>query len=83
MANVVAGKAKMLPVFMPSLLSRFREAEAESGSPLTSKQAEQIRENAVVLLIPEQTALKLQERRVFRDLDPDRFWTDWQQLRRS
>jgi hypothetical protein len=83
MANVVFGEEKMSQVFMPSLLSRFREAEAESGSPLNSKQAEEIRESAVALLLPEPAALKLEERRGFRDLDPDSFWTEWQQIRSS
>jgi hypothetical protein len=83
MANVDFGDEKLFPVFMPSLLWRFRLAEEQSGSPLTSTEAKAIRDNAVGVLLPEPIALRLQQRRGFRDLDPDRFWTDWQQVRSS
>jgi hypothetical protein len=81
MAYVVLGEEKLFPVFMPSLLRRFREAEQESGSPLTCYQAQEIRNTAVGILLPGPIALRLEERRGFRDLDPDAFWTDWQQTR--
>jgi hypothetical protein len=81
MANVVFEEEKMFPVFMPSLLSRFRDAEAELGSPLTSRQAREIRDNAAGVLLPEPIASKLEERRGFRDLDPKNFWNDWQEFR--
>jgi hypothetical protein len=71
----------MFPVFMPSLLWRFRKAEAESASPLTSSQAQEIRDKAVWVLLPEMIVSKMEVRRGFRDLDPDSFWTDWQQIR--
>ena len=79
----VCGEIKLVVVFMPSLLTRFAQAEKESRVPLTLSQAQQIRSNAVAVLVSGEVALKLEQRRRFRDLDPDDFWTDWQRLRES
>ena len=81
MTNVVFGEQKMFPVFMPSLLTRFREAEEQSGTPLTQIEATQIRDRAVGVLVREEIASKLEQRRGFRDLHPDEFWSDWQRMR--
>ena len=70
-------------VFMPSLLACFRNAERESGSSLTLEEAQKIRRTAVAVVLNEEVALKMEQRRGFRDLDPISFWSEWQALSRS
>jgi hypothetical protein len=81
MANASALDQRMVPVFMPSLLTLFREAEQKSGSPLTFDEAKQIRNEALGVLVTQEVATKIETRRGFRDLDPINFWNDWQELR--
>src|SRR5690349_7431764 len=61
---------RSVAVFMPSLLKRFAEADRQSGAPLTHSQAQDIRNTAVHVLVSEETASKLQQRRGFLDLVP-------------
>jgi hypothetical protein len=75
------GEIRLVIVFMPSLLNRFAEAEKEFRAPLTLSQAADIRNKAVGISVSPEIAFKLEERRAFRDLDPDHFWADWQRCR--
>jgi hypothetical protein len=77
------GEMKLVAVFMPSLFAAFQTAESGSGTPLTFSRAREIRNQAVGVLVTEELAAKLEQRRGFRDLDPDEFWSDWLQLRKE
>jgi hypothetical protein len=68
-------------VFMPTLLTCFRDAEKKSGTPLTLEAAQKIRATAVAFLANDEMALKIEYRRGFRDLDPIAFWDEWRALR--
>ena len=81
MASLISPENKLFFVFMPSLLARFRDAERASGVPLTLDGAREIRQNAVGVIVSEEIANKLVQRRGFQDLDSQTFWTDWQQIR--
>src|SRR4051812_39783657 len=76
-------RIKLVAVFMPSLLNCFAEAEREARAPLTHCQAKKIRNTAIQVLVSEETASTLQQRRGFVDLDPDDFWTEWLQRRKA
>ena len=72
---------RLVAVYMPSLLQRFTDAEKETRAPLAYLPARRIRNEAVAVLVPGEIPSKIQQRRAFRDLNPDHFWTDWQRLR--
>ena len=67
-------------VFMPSLQSLFRAAEHKHG-PLSHEQANQIRLEAAGTFVKESLALEMERSRGFKDLHPDDFWEEWQQLK--
>src|SRR5438045_3444908 len=81
MPDVVFGALKLYPVFMPCLLTRFRQAEQKAGSPLTPVQAQEICSHAVGIMVSEDLVAKLEQRRGFRDLDPEHPWNEWQRVR--
>ncbi|HUR47634.1 MAG TPA: response regulator [Candidatus Saccharimonadales bacterium] len=66
-----------VPVFMPSLLSLFREAESANQGALTREQACQIRAGAVAMMLDVALSRRIDQKRGFKDLDPTTFWEDW------
>ena len=72
-----------IPMFMPSLLSLFREEEQQSGLPLTYQRAREIVEGAVITSLSQPLATQLERRRGFHDLDPLHFWAEWLEFKDS
>lgn len=70
-----------IPMFMPSLLSLFREEEARSGLPLTYEKARKIVRSAVITNLSQPLAAQLERRRGFHDLDPNDFWVEWRHFK--
>jgi hypothetical protein len=65
---------------IPSLVSTLLAAERKKGAPLTEAEALRIRDNAGVLVLPDNGEL-LEFDRGYRDIDPINCWKEWQQAR--
>ncbi len=72
-----------VPVFMPTLAHLLRQAEAAKGSPLTRAEVLAVRDKGVCMMLRASAALELEEKRGFRDIDPEDCWEEWQSLRQA
>ena len=73
----------VVPVFMPALAHLLRQAEQAKGSPLTRAEALQVRDKGVCVMLRPTAALELEDKRGFRDIDPENCWEEWQALRQA
>jgi hypothetical protein len=74
---------KLIPVFMPSLVSILLRHEREKGSPLTEQEVFFIRDNATAVLVPESATIPIIEGRGYDDIDPEHCWEQWQEIRKQ
>lgn len=72
---------RLIPVIMPSLAAILSDAETKKGSPLSEDEVLRIRDAAPCMILPESHVAALDEKRGYRDIDPDNCWEEWQQLR--
>jgi len=72
---------KLFLTFMPSLVSVLLRLEKAKGSPLTENEVLEIRNNAMVVALPEKGALAVAEQRGYQDIDPVHCWEQWQKAR--
>lgn len=72
-----------VPIFMPALAHLLREAEQVKGSPLTRAEVLQTRDQGTCMMLRSSAALELEEKRGFRDIDPENCWEEWQTLRQA
>ncbi|AWM37342.1 hypothetical protein GobsT_46980 [Gemmata obscuriglobus] len=72
---------KLTPVFMPALVVLLVHSEREKGRPLTEAEVLAIRDNGVCMMMREEHAIALDEKRGYNDLDPERVWPQWQEAR--
>ena len=72
---------KLIPVFMPSLVSILLRHEQEKGAPLTEEEVLSIRDNATAVLISESAVTPIVDARGYDDIDPEHCWEQWMQVR--
>lgn len=72
---------KLIPVFIPSLVVLLVNSEREKGSPLTEAEVLAVRDKGVCMMMREEHAIALDEKRGYNDLDPERVWEQWQEAR--
>lgn len=72
---------KRVPVFVPPLAACLAQAETLKGSRLTEAQVQQIRDEAICMLMAPERAAKLAESRGYVDVAPENCWADWHRLR--
>ena len=70
-------------VFTPSLLYLLNYMENEKGSPLNKEEVENIRDNAVCMSIAKIRLRAVEEKRGFKDIDPDNCYEEWCKYRDS
>ncbi len=71
----------VVPMFMPALAHLLREAERVKGSPLTRAEVLAVRDKGACVMLRATAALELEDKRGFRDIDPENCWEEWQSLR--
>jgi hypothetical protein len=74
-------KPKLIPVFMPALVVLLHHAEQQKGSPLTEQEVIAIRNKGVCMMMPEEQAFALDEKRGYNDLAPKQVRQQWQEAR--
>jgi len=71
----------VIPVFIPALVALLLNAEKLKGSPLTRDQVIAIRDNAVCMMLRASVKAAMEEKRGYRDVDPEQCWEEWLQFR--
>jgi hypothetical protein len=71
----------LVPVFIPSLASVFMRHELDEGRPLTENEVIAIRQGSIAVELSRSEALRLEDRRGYKDVDPARCWETWRNLR--
>lgn len=72
---------KLVLTFIPALVSVLLHRENEKGSPLTEQEVFEIRDKAVVIALPEEEAAAVARERGYQDIDPNRCFEQWQEVR--
>ncbi len=72
---------EFVPTFVPALALLLRQAEEAKGSPLTRAEVLQVRDKGTCMMLRSSVALEMEEKRGFRDIDPEDCWEEWQTLR--
>ena len=74
---------EFVPTFVPALALLLRQAEEAKGSPLTRAEVLQVRDKGTCMMLRSSVALEMEEKRGFRDIDPEDCWEEWQALRQA
>jgi hypothetical protein len=74
-------RSEVIPVFIPALVVILHHAEKQKGSPLTEEEVLAIRDGGVCIMMAEERAIALDEKRGYNDLDPKQVWEQWQEAR--
>lgn len=69
--------AQLVPVFVPALGSLLLSLEERKGSPLTEDEVKDARDKAVCVMLRLSASKQLDEKRGYRDLDPENVWLEW------
>jgi hypothetical protein len=77
----IASDKDLIPVFIPSLSAILVHHEKEKGSPLTEAEVLAIRDKAAVMMIPRADLAIFEERRGYKDIEPELCWLQWRLLR--
>jgi hypothetical protein len=71
----------LVAYFIPALGAILIHAEDKKGSPLTEEEAIKMRDGAMVIMLPAGEARTMDQKRGYKDIDPENLWHDWQTLR--
>lgn len=74
---------KLVPVFIPSLASILWHHEQKKGDALTEDEVLAIRGKSVVMMMRASIAERMDERRGYRDINPEFCWLEWCLLRKT
>ncbi|WP_052573904.1 hypothetical protein [Haloferula sp. BvORR071] len=80
-AEAVADSSRLVIFIEPSLASVLHLREREKGSPLTEEEVLEIRDNSEAVVITADEAHERETARGFQDIDPERVWEEWQEVR--
>jgi len=81
-AGTTMNEDDLVPVFIPSLGVLLLNLEKKKGAPLNRDEVLEIRDNAVVMMLPRNMARELAEKRGYEDVDPGNCWAAFQELKR-
>jgi hypothetical protein len=68
---------------VPSLVAVLLNREQAKGSPLTQEEVIQIRDACPAIALRPEAVRKMEERRGYKDIDPENCWKEWQQARKD
>ncbi len=72
---------RLVPVFIPTLVSILYRHEQQKGAPLTEEEVVSIRNKSVAIMLRTSAAVQMAERRGYQDIDPEHCWSLWQRVR--
>jgi len=68
---------------VPALVAVLLAKEKEKGAPLTQTEVEEITDKAECIAMPRHARQKVDESRGYQDIDPERAWEQWQEVRKD
>lgn len=68
---------------VPSLVATLLNRERAKGSPLTEHEVNEIRDACSCIALRPDDVRKIEERRGYKDIAPERCWEEWQQVRKN
>ena len=68
---------------IPSLVATLLNRERAKGSPLTEQEVIQIRDACPARALRPEDVRKIEERRGYKDIDPENCWEEWQETRKD
>ena len=72
---------RLILTFIPSLVSVLWGREESKGAPLTEEEVLQIRDSAMVVALPPDSAANVTAGGGYRDIDAAHCWEEWQKAR--
>lgn len=76
-----AGSAELIVFIDPSLVGLLYAREFEKGSPLSEEEVIEIRDSSPAIVLAPEDVREREAARGFKDIDPERCWEEWQQVR--
>ena len=76
-------KESLIITPIPSLIATLLNKEREKGSPLTIDEVENIRDNIDCKALSSSQRSAVDERRGYDDIDPEKVWEEWQEVRKD
>jgi hypothetical protein len=71
----------LVPVPIPALGALLLNIEKLKGSPLSQVEVLDARDKAVCIMLPLSAKVAMEEKRGYRDIDPENVWEEWLLLR--
>lgn len=68
----------LVPVPIPALGVLLLNLEKQKGVPLTEAEVVGARGKAVCMMLPLSAKREMDEKRGYRDIDPENVWNEWQ-----
>jgi hypothetical protein len=68
---------------VPALVAVLLAKEKEKGLPLTKEEVEEIADRAECIAMPNHARKKVDEARGYDDIDPEKAWDEWQNVRKD
>jgi hypothetical protein len=66
---------------VPSLVATLLNRERAKGDPLTEQEVIAIRDACPSIALAPEDVRKIDERRGYKDIDPEKCWAEWQRVR--
>lgn len=67
----------LVPVPIPALGVLLLNLEKQKGTPLSEEEVKEARDKAVCMMLPLSAKQKMDEKRGYRDIDPENVWVEW------
>ena len=77
----MSDETELVLYFSPSLVATLLNRERAAGRPLTQAEVLAIRDECPVIALSPETARLAAEERGYDDIDPDRCWEAWLEVR--
>ena len=71
----------LVPVPIPALGVLLLNIEKKKGEPLSQAEVLDARDKAVCMMLPPSAKVAMEEKRGYRDIDPENVWEEWLQFR--
>ncbi len=68
---------------VPSLVATLLSRERAKGTPLTEQEVIEIRDACPSIALRPEDVRKVEERRGYKDIDPENCWEEWQEARKD
>ena len=76
-AFLPANDDRLIPVPVPALGVLLLNLEKQKGAPLSEAEVIEARDKAVCMMLPLSAKVQMDEKRGYRDIDPENVWAAW------